>query len=508
MKFLDWALALLSGLLLFLSFPKYGTAAVAWLAAAPLLVAIAHRPGRQAFRLGFVAGLVANLGIYYWIALVIGEFGGISLAVSIPLMVLMATIIALFPAIFAWAIERLVRAHGTSALLLAPFVWVALEFVRSHTLLRFAWCLLGYSQSDNLPFLQIARLGGVYAVSFVLVAGSAVLAYAVVERAVRPKAAALLGLLLLLFFVFADGQRQLGRAITESGRVRLGLVQANIPQDIKWDPDAADKNVEKHVRLTDQATAQGARFVIWPESAVPGYYDELPYLIAHLGDLARRSKASILFGNDDRVTGSDGVERYFVGAKTIDSDGVLRHRYHKLNLVPFGEYVPLHSILTFGGRFTARLTQAVSDFTPGSGRTLGEIDGHKYGAFICYEAIYPDLISGFALDGAELLVNITNDAWYGYTSAPYQHFEMARVRAVESGRYLVRAANTGISAVVDPRGRVLARTGLFEPAALVLDVPFVATTTLYTRIGDVFAWLCVVVAVGALLLARRPSAAK
>lgn len=499
--FLRWGLAVLSGILLFLSFPKFGTPAAAWLAVAPLLIAFHQASSRQAFRLGLVAGLVANLGIYYWTAIVVSEFGGIGLAISIPLMALMSLVIALYPAAFAWSVSRLVAAWGPRGLLLAPFIWVALELVRSRTMLRFAWCLLGYTQATNLPFLQISRFGGVYAVSFLLVSGSAALACVLAEKRNRERRRVLVSLVLLLSTVYWDGRRQLAKPVAESGRVRVGLIQANIPQDLKWDPGFADVNVEKHIALTERAATEGARLVVWPESAVPGFYDESPDLIDRLGGLARRSSVFLLFGNDDRLAAPDG-ERYYVGAKMLAPDGVLRYRYHKINLVPFGEFVPFHSLLTVGGRFTARLTQAVADFTPGEDRTLGEVDGHRFGAFICYEAIYPDLVSSFSSEGAELLVNITNDAWYGFTSAPYQHFEMATVRAVETGKYLVRAANTGISAVVDPRGRVVARTRLFEPAALVHDVPFVRETTPYTRIGDAFAWACLGISVLALLLAR------
>ncbi len=484
------ALAVLTGLLLFFSFPKFGAPAAGWLAAAPLLVAVHSTSGRDAFRLGLLAGFVANLGIYYWTAAVVSEFGGIGLAVSTPLMALMSLIIALFTAAFAWIVSRLSRAWGAIALLLAPLVWVALEILRSHILLRFAWCLLGYSQSSNLPFLQVARLGGVYAVSFVLVAGSAALAYAVVEPSPRHRLRILACLIGLLGIVYWDGRQALSKTPPADGTVRVGVIQANIAQDVKWDPGLADRHLGKHMELTRDAVRRGARFVVWPESAVPGFYDDSPYLVDLLGELARTSSTYLLFGNDDHTVGPDGSERYYVGAKMLRPDGALGFRYHKINLVPFGEYVPLQPVLTLGGRFTARLTQAVSDFTPGEERSIGEVDGHRFGALICYEAIYPDLVSEFVGAGAELLVNITNDAWYGWTSAPYQHFEMARVRAVETGKYLVRAANTGISAVVDPRGAVVARTKLFEPAVLVVDVPFVSATTLYARTGDLFAWSC------------------
>jgi apolipoprotein N-acyltransferase len=165
-------------------------------------------------------------------------------------------------------------------------------------------------------------------------------------------------------------------------------------------------------------------------------------------------------------------------------------RYHKMRLVPFGEYVPIESVLTLGGRYSARVVDAVGAFTPGTEYAIGEVEGHRLGVSICYEAIFPDLLREFTVRGADLLVNITNDGWYGRTSAPHQHFAMAVFRAVENGKYLVRAANTGITAVVDPRGRVLERTELFERRAIVRDVPIVPGTTFYGRHGDVFAWSC------------------
>ena len=179
-----------------------------------------------------------------------------------------------------------------------------------------------------------------------------------------------------------------------------------------------------------------------------------------------------------------------------------------MRLVPFGEYVPIESVLTVGGRYSARVVKAVGSFTPGTEYAVGEVDGHRLGVSICYEAIFPDLLREFTARGADLLVNVTNDAWYGYTSAPHQHFAMAVFRAVENGKYLVRAANTGITAVVDPRGRVLERTALFERRALVHDVPIVPGQTFYSRRGDVFAWGCLgaAVALTAVAAGRRRAA--
>jgi apolipoprotein N-acyltransferase len=489
------ALAATSGVLLALSFPKFGHWALAWVALAPLLLAVATAPGgRSAFRRGYVAGALSSAGLVYWTEAVVVQFGGLHLVVGLVVMTLLCLALALFPSLFAWTVWRWTRRFGPAALLLAPFAWVATEILRAHTLFRFSWCLLGYSQQPNTAFIQIARFGAVYAVSFVVAAASAVLAFLAFARTPQQRAGATSGLAVLVWAVGMYGSWTLGQPIRSTGRIRVGLVQAAIRQDEKWDPGKAWENIDRHVALTQAAARQGARFVVWPESSVPFYYDHTAGVAAQLQQLAQAHRIHLLFGNDDRDQPAGGPSRVYVGAKMLDPSGQLVLRYHKIRLVPFGEYVPMQPVLTLGGRYAAKLVDQVADFTPGTEHVLGPVDGHPVGATICYEAIFPDMVRGFAAGGAEMLVNITNDAWYGRSSAPHQHLMMASFRAVENGKYLVRAANTGISAVVDPRGRILERTPLFEPTVLVRDVPFVAGTTFYARHGDVFAWTCFVVA--------------
>jgi len=290
--------------------------------------------------------------------------------------------------------------------------------------------------------------------------------------------------------VWADGVWRLRLPEPPAPRLRVGLVQASILQGDKWEPDKAWENIDQHVGLTVKAAAARARLVVWPESAVPFYFDHSEEASLTLREVARHHQLYLFFGNDDLERGPEG-RRVWVGAKMLDPRGELVYRYHKVRLVPFGEYVPLKPLLTVGGRYTAKLVRQVADFTPGDDFPVGEVDGHRIGAFICYEAIFPDLVRQFAARGADLLVNVTNDGWYGRTSAPHQHLAMALFRSVENGKYLVRAANTGISAVVDTRGRIVARTGLFEQTVLVHDVPLIPGTTFYAKHGDVFAWTCV-----------------
>jgi apolipoprotein N-acyltransferase len=295
----------------------------------------------------------------------------------------------------------------------------------------------------------------------------------------------------------------MSRLVSENGQIKVGLVQGGILQEEKWVPENAWQNIGRHLLLTEEAAAKGARLVVWPESAVPFLFDENPSLAEALRKTVKRLNVYLLFGNDDRDT-----EHVYVGAKLLTPEGELTYRYHKMQLVPFGEYVPLQPLLTLGGRVAAKVVEQVSDFTPGTDAAIGQADGHRLGGFICYEAIFPHLVRRFSAGGAELLVNMTNDAWYGRTSAPYQHLAMTVFRAVENRRYLVRAANTGITAVIDPRGRVLAHTTLFDRTVLVRDVGLVSETTFYSRHGDVFAGSCLAAALGISLAAwraRRPA---
>jgi apolipoprotein N-acyltransferase len=499
------ALAALSGVLLALSFPKFGHGAVAWVALAPLLIALgAARNRAHGLRLGYLTGAVSSLGLVYWTALVVTQFGGLPLPLGAGVMVLLCLALALFPSLFGWLVAAWVRALGARALLLAPVAWVATEILRAHTLFNFAWCLLGYSQHANLPVLQLARYTAVYGVSFLVAGVSAVLAYMALESRAGPRRRVGLAAALTLAAVWAHGYLLLRTPLPEASRVRVGLVQASVLQEDKWVPGKAWENVASHLELTRRAAAAGARLVVWPESAVPFFFDRTPEVSDLLRSAVRQHGLYLLFGNDDRDAGDDErTFRIWVGAKLLDPSGQVALRYHKIRLVPFGEYVPVQSVLAAAG--VGRLVQRVGEFTPGEELAVGSMDGHRVAAFICYEAIFPDLVRGFARGGADLLINITNDGWYGRTSAPHQHMAMAVFRAVENGKYLLRAANTGITAVVDPRGRVVRKTALFERTVLVADAGIVPGLTPYARHGDVFAWSCLgaAVALTASILARR-----
>jgi apolipoprotein N-acyltransferase len=292
--------------------------------------------------------------------------------------------------------------------------------------------------------------------------------------------------------------------LTQGDPIRVAVVQGNIAQDDKWNPDLRDAITDRHIEMTRQALAQGARFILWPESSTPFYFEHDLLRGGAIRRLVRESGATLLLGSDQvepikAVSSADKVtERYYNAAFLLKPDGNVSAVYRKMHLVPFGEYVPLQTLLFFVGP----IVEAVSAFTPGTDPVLLPVGDHLASTAICYEVIYPNLIRRFVLDGSELLTTITNDGWYGRTSAAYQHWDQASMRAIEQGRYLARAANTGISGFVDPYGRIITKTNLFEPAVLTGDLRFLRARTIYNRIGDLVAWLSLALTVAALLATR------
>jgi apolipoprotein N-acyltransferase len=501
-----YVLASASGALLALSFPKFGHPAFAWIALAPLLVALTlgNTTLRRAFSLGLLTGIVYFTGTLYWITGVMAKYGDMASWVAVPINALLVLYQAAFVAVFALVLRRIVVKHGFLALIAAPVVWVATELGRTHFLTGFPWVLLGYSQTSVLPIVQFASLFGVYGVSMLVASVSAAVAvYAAARMTGRAETRhhipAVTVLAVIIVVAVWGGRRAAAAEWTHTGdAIRIGMIQGNIDQDEKAQAGRAAAIFQEYLRMTRQAIGEGAQFVIWPESSTPFRFEDDPLASAQIRTLARQARVPILFGSDQFVRGPSGAPTTFYNsAFLVRPDGTTGGVYRKMHLVPFGEYVPAKGLFFFA----APLVQAVSDFSPGEEAALLPVGDHLVSTAICYEVVYPDLVRRFVVGGSELLTTITNDAWFGPTSAPYQHFEQASMRAVEEGRYLVRSANTGISGIVDPYGRVLARTGIFEPAVLVGEARFLKTSTFYARHGDVLAYASVV-ATALLLIVR------
>jgi apolipoprotein N-acyltransferase len=353
---------------------------------------------------------------------------------------------------------------------------------------------------------QLASVLGVYGLSALVALVSAAAAYVLVGSSGRGWAA-LGGAVVLVAASAAWGQWRLTRSdLLQGGRpVRVAVLQGNIAQEDKWNPALRDVITDRYITMTRQALARGATFILWPESSTPFYFEHDLVRGAAIRRLAREGGATLLIGSDQvepmkAVEGRTApADRYYNAAFLVRPDGQVGAVYRKMHLVPFGEYVPAKRLLFFVGP----IVEAVSDFSAGTDAVLLPVGDHLASTAICYEVIYGSLIRRFVRAGSELLTTITNDAWYGESSAAYQHWDQAAMRAIEGGRFLARAANTGISGFVDPYGRVLEKSALFEEALLVQDLRFITATTIYGRIGDLVAWLSLLLTAAALLAARR-----
>ena len=499
------AAAVISGLLLTGAFPKIDAAWLAWIALVPLLWAVCGARPAQAFRLGFIAGLAHYLSLIYWVVPTMRIYGQLPLYICLPVLFLFSTYLALYTGCFGWLAAVCCRGSGLRRFWL-PVFWVALELVRSVLFTGFPWELLGYTQYRVLPLIQIADLVGVYGVSFMVVLCNAAIFQIVFcmrppnnpnRAAARQAAVALVvacsGLAAGAWFYgnarLADVDRQLAAAPTH----RLTVVQGNIAQDVKWAPAFQIATIERYLGLSAAAMAEAPALIIWPETAVPFHFLYNGPMTEKVLDGIRDAGTDFLVGSNAVVTGGSGPA-YYNSAFLITADGTVTGRYDKAHLVPFGEYVPLKRWLPFVGK----MVEHVGDFQAGrTGDTLPWLT-ERLGVLICYEIIFPNLARRLVANGASVLVNMTNDAWYGRSSAPYQHFSMAVFRAVENRRPLVRSANTGISGFIDPAGRITAATALFQSAAVTRPVPVFREKTAYTRFGDRFAWACLALTIGAI----------
>jgi apolipoprotein N-acyltransferase len=455
---------------------------------------------RRAFTCGLLTGIVYFGGTVYWTSGVMARFGGIAFPLAAAIAGLLVAYLALFPALFALVMHVLIGRAGLGAIWLAPFVWIASEYGRLAIFGGFPWVLLGYSQIGVLPIAQMASVTGVFGVSGLLAASAAALTWPILSRDPRrwlPPAIVAVAVAALAFW---GNARLADNRLTSAGApLRVGVVQGNVDQGVKWDPARADDIFARHLRLSNQVIDQGARLVLWPESSTPFYFDQ-DIESELVRDLARRRRVQLLIGSDqwEQVV----PPRIYNAAFLVNADGTTGGVYRKVHLVPFGEYVPFQRLLFFA----KPLVEAVSDFAPGTTVNTLPVGSSRLSTAICYEVVYPDLIRQGVVNGSALLTTITNDAWFGRSSAPWQHFAMAAMRAVEQGRYLVRAANTGVSGVVDPYGRIEFASALFVEGAWTADVRLIESKTFYGRTGDWVVWASLaltVLALAAALASKR-----
>ena len=493
-------LAALSGLLLTGAFPKIGLDWLAWFALVPLLAAIANLSAKKSFRIGFIAGLAHYLSLLYWVVPVMRTYGYLPLYLSIAILFLFAAVLALFPAVFSMVLAAIGRTPARF-LITTPLLWVALEYIRTFFCTGFPWALLGHSQYLRHYLIQIADLFGAYGISFLIALSNAALFLALTHMtkqtwqhkpvSKRPLAAAAVLFALGFLFTCIYGAWRIkttDQLMAVSPTARLAVIQGNIKQTVKWDPAFQAATIKTYKRLSLAAKSENPDLIIWPESATPFYlfYDKEPTQKVIEG--IQQADTDFLIGSPSFARNQGNIE-YYNSAYLIQPRSKSISKYDKAHLVPYGEYVPFKRWLPFLGKVVAQ----VGDFRPGkSGKILPWKKDASLGIQICYEIIFPGLSREMVKNNAVLLLNITNDAWFGTSSGPYQHFSMTIFRAVENRRTLARAANTGISGFIDPAGRILASTALLEEAVVTRTVPLIHKKTFYTRFGDLLALACLV----------------
>jgi apolipoprotein N-acyltransferase len=466
-------LALLSGFMLTASFPPSPFYFLAWFALVPLLKSLETETPMAALRLGFAAGLAHSLTLIYWVIIVMGHYGHLPLLVSVGILILFSLYLSIYPALFAWGYSLTGRSFLGS--FKAAGLWVALEYVRANLLTGFPWCLL--------EAIQIADLVGAYGTSFVIVlSGTLIYGLLLEQNPGRWKLEAPV-VLLTLALTLGYGFYRMSDSRPAQGSIRVAIAQGNIDQSVKWNPAYQEKTLQIYKTLTLQSQPFGPDLVVWPETAVPLFFQDGEPLSRSVLRTAREAGAHVIFGSP-AYRREKGSVSFFNRAYLASPNAEITGSYDKVHLVPFGEYVPMKRILPF----VQRLVVAAGDFLPGDKVAPLEFPKAAAGILICFESIFPELGRAMTQNGATLLVNLTNDAWYGMSSAPYQHFSMAVFRAVENRRPVVRAANTGISAFILPNGKIVEQSGLFTQALLTKEIPLPGSgLTLYTRYGDFFA---------------------
>ena len=480
-----------SGVLIALSFPSPGLSFLAWIALIPLLIALEQSSPRDAFRVGMTCGVIAYAFILYWLNLVLTQYGHIPWGISIPIYLLLVCWLALFYGVSS-CLARMGELIGIKAAFTLPTAWVAADFARSYLCSGCSWAMLGHSQFRTLPLIQIADLAGVYGITLLIVLANVVLYRAL--RAVSgagipyPIKSALIILLLLMATIFYGFNRLNATDTNGAKPFRVALIQGNIPQDVKWSPEFREFTIDTYERLTRTAAKGGVDLVVWPESALPFFFQDEPKQAQRISTLARELNSYLLFGSPAHER-RHGTETYLNSVYLVSPAGETVGRADKMHLVPFGEYVPLSGILTF----INKLVVGIGDFAPGEHAIPLEMKNTKLGIQVCYEVIFPELARQYVQAGARVLVAVTNDAWFGRSSAPYQHLAIATFRAIETRTPLVRAANTGITAIIDQNGYIRTMTGLFTEGYRTGEIKPGSGQSLYLTIGDAPAWLCLFV---------------
>ncbi len=512
-KFRNFFLAILSGILLVLIFPSFNYSFLAWISLVPLLIAVENKNSITAFCLGFLTGVIAYAGILYWLGEALIKYGQLPAIVSYLILLALVFYLALYVGFFC-LVQRFFVLHVSSWILhvlFGGFLWVFLELCRTYFLSGFPWALLGYSQWKNTFLIQIAEFTGCYGVSFLIVMGNItfrkMLAPQWQGKKLHKKVKILVFAGIALSICYGYGYFVINQAEKDAqSSLKVAVLQGNIPQKMKWDSAYKLQIMTIYEKLVKEVKPLNPQLIVWPEAALPGYTKYDRDLNCWLETIIKQSECNHIIGGLDVEYGKNNLEKekYYNSAFLFSSDGRILNQHNKIHLVPFGETVPLKCL--FSKVFN--VLNEMGDFDKGKEVSILKLPMANTGTIICFEVIFPDLVRRFVKKGAKMMVNITNDAWFGKTSAPEQHFSTCVFRAVENRVSIVRAANTGVSGFVDAFGRVMKSTPLFVEGWLYDDVYLSEKKSFYTKYGDVFACGCSILVVILMAVAKKEAKKK
>ncbi len=492
-----------------------------FIALVPLFILVLKSSPWSSFKVGFLTGCLYHTVMLYWIVIVLHQYGGMPVWMAICGLLFLALYMSLYLALFcclvSWMAGRYWHKERSLSkfIILAPLTWVALDWIRGEILTGFPWMDLSYGLYEQPFIIQIADIGGHHLVTFCIVLINCLVLgiidrnYTKIHWDVHIEKRVMLLMCSILVFVGGYSYLRYGQlqsTIAKEGKVQVALVQGNIDQKDKWTADNKRKTLEKYLELSKQVLqGKSSELIVWPETAMPFFVQNDP-LAQKITNFVNENNIWLLTGSpfyEKQITGNQTSSnvQYFNSALLLDPQKGLFQRYDKKHLVPFGEYVPIRNLLPF----LEPLVETITDFTAGKTSEPLKIGKLRMGVLICFESIFPELARSQVKSGANLLINLTNDAWYGRSSAPYQTLAMAVFRSIENRRSLIRAANTGISCFVDPLGNIVKQTEIFTSKAILLNIPVYENISVFTRFGYIFGPFCFSITFAVLLFYKiRP----
>ncbi|MFQ6032461.1 MAG: apolipoprotein N-acyltransferase [Candidatus Zixiibacteriota bacterium] len=472
----DWLLVILSAFLMSLAYPPLPFGFVIYFALVPLIFASENKRHSDAFKIGYLFGLVSNSILLFWIgwATVFGAGAAILL-------------LCLYTALLIWFYALVQKKWGASSLFLLPFLWVTMEYVRSLTEISFPWLNLAYTQTYYLNLIQYVSFTGNYAVSFWIVCLNLII-YLIIKHKKRiGLALSIFAILIILPYIY--GRSVMSEAIEKNNIIKIALLQGNIEPEVKWDQRFLDYNIQTFIDMSKKVAEEDLDLILWPETAAPCYLASESLYMNRIQAVSDSLNIPLLVGTNDYEVTEQGRVAYYNSAFLFKPKGKYPQIYNKMHLVPFSEKIPYDEKL----RISDKVQLGQSDFSSGKELTIFHIPKGKFATLICFESVYPALVRDFVKRGAEFLVNITNDGWFGKTHGPFQHAQIAVFRAIESRISIARCANTGVSMFIDPFGQVKSATKIFVRTVVIDQIPSKLKDTFYTRHGDWFAQGCFLV---------------